>query len=99
MLPKLGAKQVLFLQALVELRERAYGMSIAEWFEAVIEKRVNVAQVYSIAGGLERDAIVTSTTEPNPNGKGREVVVYRMTPFGEKLYALVVERVRSGALD
>ena len=93
--PSLGAKQVLFLEAVRELGEDAYGMRIAVWLETHTKTRINIGQIYSIAKGLADEGMIEGSERQSPSGRGRDIVVYTLTDIGEMMYEVARRRMSS----
>lgn len=86
--PALTPKQAMFLCAVKELGDDAYGVRIAQWMTSELRGRaVNPGQIYGIADEMVRDHLVSEDQRPSPHGRGRPIIVYKLTPVGESAIA------------
>ena len=84
--PALTPRQLMFLCGVMELSSKgsdeAYGLKIGEWFAEQLERPINPGQMYAIAGELVKDGYLDERSLPNPSGRGRPIIVYKLSPLG-----------------
>lgn len=86
--PALTPKQAMFLCAVKELGDDAYGVKIAQWIGRELRGRaISPGQIYGIANEMVRDRLVSEEQRPSPHGRGRPIIVYKLTQVGESAIA------------
>lgn len=80
----LGEFEQLVLLALLRLRDRAYGVSVADEIAARTGREVSLGAVYKTLDRLEHKGFVTSALgEPTPERGGRRKKFFAIAPAGE----------------
>jgi DNA-binding PadR family transcriptional regulator len=80
----LGEFEQLVILALLRLRDRAYGVSVADEIVARTGREVSLGAVYKTLDRLEHKGFVTSALgEPTPERGGRRKKFFAIAPAGE----------------
>jgi DNA-binding PadR family transcriptional regulator len=95
--PTLTPKQAMFICAIAALGDDAYGVRIAAWMGEQLDGRaVNPGQVYGIAEEMLRDGLVAQEERDSPHGRGRPIIVYRITDLGDTAIAAIGMMIEAG---
>jgi PadR family transcriptional regulator, regulatory protein PadR len=96
----LGRSEQHVLEAILQLRGNAYGVSILEYLEWTLNKNLSTGAVYTTLDRLEKKGFVTSWRgDPTPERGGRPKRFFKVQAPGLKALATARaqdEAVRSG---
>jgi len=83
---ELTVLEQIILSVIFNLKDGAYGVSVRQKVNEMIEKKLNYGTLYNALEQLLRKGLVTKTQgEPTPDRIGRPRIYYHLTPAGEKM--------------
>lgn len=84
----LSDQHYVFCRGIEALGDWAYGQRIHDWMETDLGTMVDPSIIYTLAKRLAVRNVVEGQDKTSPDGSGRRVRVYHVTPHGQEMMRL-----------